>query len=110
MITVCKTCNDTHRMMIGNYEDGRSEQEVMCTHCPLPCAKCCIRQSPYCAVTPCNCSCHSYNNNLVVAQDIKVNDLNLKEFIAIINDSLEKYNFNFVIDPQTNLLSLKISK
>jgi len=34
---ICKTCNDTHRMYLGEEDDSR---EVMCTHCPSPCEKC----------------------------------------------------------------------
>ena len=49
---VCKTCNDTHTMMLD-------ERQVMCTRCPTPCQKC--RQGgmgPYCENTPCSCECH----------------------------------------------------
>ena len=51
-MTVCSTCNDTHAMTL----DGAI---VMCTRCPVPCQKC--REGgtgPYCAITPCPCSCH----------------------------------------------------
>lgn len=48
---VCNTCDDTHMMTI--YGRG----DVMCTHCPVPCAKC--NNGPYCKKTPCDCSCHN---------------------------------------------------
>ena len=50
-MTVCSTCNDTHKMQ----HDGRM---VMCTRCPWPCESCCAPGSPYCAATPCSCECH----------------------------------------------------
>jgi hypothetical protein len=46
---VCDTCNDTHRMSLG-------DRTVMCTRCPTPCEKC--RAGPYCTSTPCYCDCH----------------------------------------------------
>lgn len=49
-MTVCSTCQDTHRMELG-------DKEVMCTRCPLPC-KDCKGWGPYCVVTPCTCICH----------------------------------------------------
>lgn len=48
---VCKKCNDTHTMTLG-------EREVMCTFCPTPCEKCRGRLSAYCAGEPCPCVCH----------------------------------------------------
>jgi len=53
---VCSTCNDTHRMTLG-------DSEVMCTHCPTPCDSCRSRGpgqagGPYCATKPCACACH----------------------------------------------------
>ena len=48
----CSTCNDTHRMQLG-------ERSVMCTRCPLPCQDCRGRdRDPYCATNPCKCACH----------------------------------------------------
>ncbi len=48
----CSTCNDTHRMGLG-------DREVMCTHCPLPCKSCGGRPiGPFCVTTPCPCACH----------------------------------------------------
>jgi hypothetical protein len=55
---VCQTCNDTHLMRLYDIETGE-DREAMCTHCPVPCAKC--RQGgtgPFCATTPCGCECH----------------------------------------------------
>lgn len=49
----CTTCNDTHRMNLG-------ERVVSCTHCPVPCEQC--RSGglgAYCEVTPCACPCHA---------------------------------------------------
>lgn len=48
----CEACNDTHRMRLG-------EREVPCTRCPTPCTLCRDGVSPYCANTPCSCSCHA---------------------------------------------------
>lgn len=48
----CKTCNDTHRMPLG-------DREVMCSFCPRPCEKCRTDGvGPYCETTPCPCDCH----------------------------------------------------
>ena len=51
---ICETCNDTHRMALG-------EREVPCTRCPVPCSACCGDAagftSAYCATTPCPCPC-----------------------------------------------------
>jgi hypothetical protein len=50
--TICKTCNDTHWMMLG-------DDRVMCTRCPVPCQQCRrFGNGPYCEVTPCSCRCH----------------------------------------------------
>lgn len=50
---VCSTCNDTHRMWLG--ERGY----VMCTRCPSPCQRCRAGgDGPYCETTPCACDCH----------------------------------------------------
>lgn len=49
----CATCNDTHRMKLG-------EREVMCTSCPVPCEKC--QLVAYCKTSPCSCGCHSRAN------------------------------------------------
>lgn len=46
----CSTCNDTHVMPLG-------DREVMCTRCPRPCERC--GNGPFCATTPCGCSCHA---------------------------------------------------
>lgn len=48
---VCSTCNDTHRMTVG----------VPCTRCPVPCERCRSGPppGPFCATTPCSCSCHA---------------------------------------------------
>lgn len=58
MAAVCSTCNDTHRMLLG--EEGRP---VPCTGCPLPCGNCVthfngMAAGAYCAETPCGCDCH----------------------------------------------------
>lgn len=55
-MTVCSTCNDTHRMELG-------DREVMCTRCPKPCEQCRQRTpgygpGAYCGETPCPCWCH----------------------------------------------------
>ena len=52
---ICSTCNDTHTMTLG-------DREVMCTRCPVPCDRCqqgTPPTAPYCATTPCPCSCHT---------------------------------------------------
>lgn len=50
---VCSTCNDTHKMGLG-------ERMVMCTACPYPCDRCRLGgRGAYCSETPCACSCHS---------------------------------------------------
>ncbi len=49
-MTVCSTCNDTHRMSLG-------ERDVMCTRCPTPCWGC-GKGGPFCTTTPCGCWCH----------------------------------------------------
>lgn len=46
-----QTSNDTHVMALG-------ERDAMCTRCPTPCESCRGGQGPYCATTPCLCSCH----------------------------------------------------
>lgn len=51
MKPICKTCNDTHRVL--------DDQEVPCPNCPVPCDNC--RKGgngPYCDETPCLCECH----------------------------------------------------
>lgn len=49
---VCLTCNDTHKMTLG-------DQVVACTACPVPCKECRFRGvGAYCAKTPCMCKCH----------------------------------------------------
>lgn len=49
---VCSVCGDTHQMQLG-------DREVMCTHCPVPCAFCRAGgNGPYCTTTPCRCHCH----------------------------------------------------
>lgn len=55
-MTVCSTCNDTHRMELG-------DRVVMCTRCPTPCEQCRQRApgfgpGAYCGSTPCACACH----------------------------------------------------
>lgn len=53
MPAVCDTCNDTHRMEIG-------DRTVMCTRCPTPCQACRVGgNGPYCEHTPCTCGCHA---------------------------------------------------
>jgi len=47
-------CNDTHVMPATGF---------MCTSCPTPCEECRSRGpgragGPYCATTPCVCTCH----------------------------------------------------
>jgi hypothetical protein len=55
---VCSTCNDTHRMLIG-------EREFMCTSCPVPCRQCRrFGTGPYCEVTPCACGCHASSKTI----------------------------------------------
>lgn len=52
-MSICNTCNDTHRMSL---EYG----EVMCTHCPTPCQNCRYDGvGAYCTETPCGCNCHA---------------------------------------------------
>lgn len=55
---VCSTCGDTHRMWLFN--DSGDSRQVMCTCCPRPCQSCRLNGTgPYCATTPCACSCHA---------------------------------------------------
>lgn len=49
---VCSTCRDTHRMRLR-------DREVMCTRCPVPCARCRAGKAPFCETTPCACDCHA---------------------------------------------------
>lgn len=57
-MTVCSTCNDTHRMLLAG-------SEVMCTRCPKPCQRCRAGgNGPYCEVTPCPCACHGATDEL----------------------------------------------
>lgn len=49
-MTTCSTCNDTHRMSLG-------DREVLCTRCPTPCWDC-GKGGPFCLSTPCPCWCH----------------------------------------------------
>jgi hypothetical protein len=53
---VCSTCNDTHRMTLGERLG-----HVPCTHCPRPCRACAGDNGrlAYCAKTPCPCACHA---------------------------------------------------
>lgn len=53
---ICSTCNDTHRMTL--HKQNGDEQEVPCTSCPVPCEQCRQFLGPFCAKTPCACSCH----------------------------------------------------
>lgn len=53
--TICKTCDDTHTMTLG-------EREVPCTFCPVPCESCRAPREGYCRNTPCSCSCHGLTN------------------------------------------------
>ena len=54
-MTICTTCNDTHMMLFGEYHD-----EVMCTHCPMPCQRCRAGgHGAFCETTPCPCDCHA---------------------------------------------------
>lgn len=48
----CATCDDTHRMALG-------DRTVSCTRCPTPC-QACRRDGngAYCAEAPCSCGCH----------------------------------------------------
>lgn len=50
----CTTCNDTHRMEIG-------DRTVLCTFCPLPCPKCASGngKGAFCATARCECPCHA---------------------------------------------------
>lgn len=64
-MTICSTCNDTHKMALR-------DRMVPCTRCPLPCDDCRGHELParrnltdrrggngaFCAVTPCACPCH----------------------------------------------------
>lgn len=47
---MCETCNDSHRMSLG-------DRTVPCTRCPLPCIEC-GAGAAYCRATPCACACH----------------------------------------------------
>lgn len=48
----CQTCNDTHRMPLG-------DRQVLCTRCPRPCRDCARGgNGAYCSETPCSCQCH----------------------------------------------------
>lgn len=51
-MAVCKHCNDTHRMDLGERLGV-----VLCTHCPRPCSKC-GGGGLCCKTTPCGCPCH----------------------------------------------------
>jgi hypothetical protein len=52
-LPVCKRCNDTHMIEI------HGGVTVMCTSCPVPCNVCRSGgRGPFCATTPCSCSCH----------------------------------------------------
>lgn len=51
-MTTCATCDDSHRMTLG-------DRDVPCTHCPLPCLACKQPGGAYCAATPCGCACHA---------------------------------------------------
>lgn len=67
---VCSTCNDTHRMSLG-------DREVMCTRCPTPCERCRQRTAgcgagAYCAVTPCACPCHDPPERPAPAPDVHI--------------------------------------
>lgn len=52
-MSVCSTCDDTHRMVLEDHP-------VPCTHCPLPCRDCASNggRGAYCSRTPCPCKCH----------------------------------------------------
>jgi len=56
---VCKTCSDSHIM---------NEKGWMCTRCPVPCHKCSTKPGygPFCAKTPCECSCHQRDEDFKV--------------------------------------------
>lgn len=56
-MSVCQTCNDSHRMPMADRDD------VPCTFCPTPCEACRglyqgVRLGAYCETTPCSCVCH----------------------------------------------------
>lgn len=61
---VCKVCNDTHRMTLG-------DTEVPCTSCPTPCGKCACSdgRGAYCATTPCGCDCHRPPEKFGISRD-----------------------------------------
>lgn len=60
-IPVCDTCDDTHRMTLG-------EREVMCTHCPTPCQRCrADGTGAYCQHPRCPCTCHKRDAVVVPA-------------------------------------------
>lgn len=51
-VIACTTCDDTHRMTLG-------DREVMCTRCPVPCHVCRVNgNGAFCSTTPCVCGCH----------------------------------------------------
>ena len=59
-MTTCSTCNDTHRMSLG-------ESVVPCTYCPRPCGDCGAANDAYCHRTPCSCVCHRQPQRVYVA-------------------------------------------
>jgi len=56
----CEKCHDTHVIKCW-------DQDIMCTHCPVPCQKCRAGgNGPYCEHTPCDCSCHKKDKTVKV--------------------------------------------
>lgn len=53
---ICSHCKDRHLV-----KDSRYEGKIMCQWCPRPCPKCASLggRGPFCASTPCACTCHA---------------------------------------------------